>query len=151
MDKDATKQKSRGLTGSQHFFFFFFRFSIPPCLTPSFWEGMGTEVQLFSMWFVKQQEVQKRGHLGSVKGLFVMVKGIDVKQIFGEPKGMHSPPCVACSLNVSLGASGAELGFSNTDIVWTTVLLHQDTASHPLAEEGLSLALFFIVFTEHVS
>lgn len=112
---------------------------------------MGTEVQLFSMWFVKQQEVQKRGHLGSVKGLFVMVKGIDVKQIFGEPKGMHSPPCVACSLNVSLGASGAELGFSNTDIVWTTVLLHQDTASRPLAEEGLSLALFFIVFTEHVS
>lgn len=112
---------------------------------------MGTEVQLFSMWFVKQQEVQKRVHLGSVKGLFVMVKGIDVKQIFGEPKGMHSPPCVACSLNVSLGASGAELGFSNTDIVWTTVLLHQDTASRPLAEEGLSLALFFIVFTEHVS
>lgn len=78
---------------------------------------MGTEVQLFSMWFVKQQEVQKRVHLGSVKGLFVMVKGIDVKQIFGEPKGMHSPPCVACSLNVSLGASG-ENWVSQTQILY---------------------------------
>lgn len=50
VDNVARKQRSSDLTGSQHFFFFFFfKFSIPPCLTPSFRQGMGTEVQLFSM------------------------------------------------------------------------------------------------------